>query len=166
MSVCERVDVSVRWGCLPLPDRWLSARLQWVSAALQWSQEVKLQSSLSLSYFFSLSRCPLSSSLCAYVCVGECVCSFTPLALLQCVWISLCVIKEQKEPVGWYVWVCWRQILEEINDMQAAAQLRVYTGCHHWWQFLTVCPPKVIIYLKFIFQQLPKCTLTAEKHFV
>lgn len=151
MSVCEHADVLGRWSCLSLPDRWLSARLQRVSAALQWSQEVKLQSPLSLSYFFPSLSVPFIS-LCAFVCVCMCACL---LPLHYYVWISMCVIKEQKEPVGWYVWVCWRQIMEEINDMQAAAQLRVYTGCHHWWQFLTVCPPKVIIQLKtitFIFQ--------------
>lgn len=143
MFVClwdERADVLGRWSCLSLPDRWLSARLLRVSAALQQSQEVKLQSPLSLFLIFSLSRCTFH-----LLCVHLCVCVRAHLFPLHSyVWISVCVIKEQKEPVGWYAWVCWRQILEEINDMQAAAQLRVYTGCHHWWPFLTVCPHKVI----------------------
>jgi len=69
-----------------------------LSAALQRSQEVKLQSSLS-SLLFLPQSLYLSSSLWAFECVF--VCSFTPFALLQHVCISVSVIKEQKEPVGW-----------------------------------------------------------------
>lgn len=66
-SVCETADVLERWGCFPSPDRWPSARLQWRRAVLQGSQEVKLQSSLSLSLIFFCTFHLLCMHLCSHL---------------------------------------------------------------------------------------------------
>ena len=95
------VSVVRRWSCLSLPDRWLSARLLRVSAALQRSQEVKLQSPLSLPpLIFPLSRC-------TFHLLSVCLCVRAHLLPLHLyLWVSVRLIKEQKEPVGWWAWVC------------------------------------------------------------
>lgn len=83
-------------SAFPLPDRWLSARFLRVSGALQWSHEVKLQSLLFLFpvFFFCSVPVPFIFSVCIHVRV-------LIYSLLHFyVRAALCVIKEQKEPVG------------------------------------------------------------------
>lgn len=132
MSVCEHADVLGRWSCLSLPDRWLSARLQRVSAALQWSQEVKLQSPLSLSYFFPSLAVPFIFSVCICVCMY--VCLFTPFAFL-CVNISV----RDKGTEG----ACW---LVRVNVLEAdnGGNKRHTSSCPaqglHWVPSLVAVP--------------------------
>lgn len=94
-------------------DRWLSARLHTLRASPHRSQEVKLKSRLLFSLWHYL-----SSALCGHACLLPWHCSL---------WISVC--DKGTEAACWPLSrVCWKQILEEINDMQAAAQLTVCTG--------------------------------------